>query len=203
MNWRSLAAPAALILASCGAHAADDLSTGLSKCAGIADNLSRLACFDQLAAQAKSQQGAPAPAAAAAPSQPAPQHTASSAKEEESWFGIGNWFGGGTPPVRQTTPQQFGSESIPAGTPEAAAAPTVQALDSITAGVSDVAFNAFGRFTVFLDNGQIWQQLQGDADIAHFDKGKKATVTIARGFLGSYNLTIADKNGMYKVKRLK
>ncbi|MDE2183357.1 MAG: hypothetical protein KGJ78_10085 [Alphaproteobacteria bacterium] len=190
MNWRFAAVPAALLLSVCGAQAAtSDLSAGLSKCAAITDNASRLGCFDQLAAQAKTE-------AAAAP-QAAP------AQNDESWFGFGSWFGNSTPPEKQTTPAQFGSESLQQPAPPPNAPPAEQPLDSISAEVSDVAFNPVGRFTVFLANGQIWQQLQGDTGVARFSKKKKDTVTISRGLLGSYNLSINDKSEIYKVRRLK
>ena len=38
---------------------------------------------------------------------------------------------------------------------------------------------------------------------ARFEKGGKNTVTISRGFIGSYNMVINDGGAVYKVKRLK
>ena len=78
------------------------------------------------------------------------------------------------------------------------------AVDSITAGVSEFAYNPFGRFIVFLDNGQVWKQIEGDVDRAVFPKlGKDNKVTISRGFIGSYNLTINDSAKVFKVTRVK
>ncbi len=52
----------------------------------------------------------------------------------------------------------------------------------------DYSFNPYDKFLVVLDNGQIWQQLESDSGIkAPFHKGEKNTVTISRGFIGSYN----------------
>ncbi len=76
-------------------------------------------------------------------------------------------------------------------------------LDSITATVQDYSFNPYGKFIVVLDNGQIWQQLESDSDIAHFMKSQKNTVTISRGFIGSYNLVVNDSSVLFKVRRLK
>ncbi len=76
-------------------------------------------------------------------------------------------------------------------------------LDSITAGVTDFAYHLDGRFVVFLDNGQIWQQIQGDTDKAHFKKNGPNTVTISRGAFGSYGLTLNDLSESFKVKRIK
>jgi hypothetical protein len=57
---------------------------------------------------------------------------------------------------------------------------------------------------VFLDNGQVWRQMQGDADRAHFrPKAKDNKVIISRGSLGSYNITINDSPKLYKVTRVK
>jgi hypothetical protein len=76
-------------------------------------------------------------------------------------------------------------------------------IDSISAGVSDYALNPFGRFVVFLDNGQIWQQAQGDTSVAHFKKSGPNSVTISRGILGSYNLQVNGNAAVFKVTRLK
>ena len=202
MNLRPAAATAILLSAACALPAqADDLATSLSTCAAIKNDVARLTCYDDLAAKASAMAQAPA----AAPTAPAaPAQTAQAPKKDESWFGfVGDMFGSSTPPDKQTTPQQFGSESLPPPPVKPGEAPPPQALDSITANVADVAFNPYGRFTVFLDNGQIWQQLQGDTDLAHFRKGKDNVVTISRGMLGSYNLVVNDTPHYYKVKRIK
>jgi hypothetical protein len=77
------------------------------------------------------------------------------------------------------------------------------ALDSINAKVTDYAYNPYGRAVVFLDNGQIWQQIQGDTDRVHFRKEETNTVVISRGVLGSYNMVINDSGGAIKVHRVK
>ncbi len=61
----------------------------------------------------------------------------------------------------------------------------------------------FGKFVIFLDNDQVWQQLQADTEHANFHKGGGDTVSISRGFIGSYNLQINDSNKVFKVKRVK
>jgi hypothetical protein len=229
LNLRPLAAMAVLVFATHAAQAADDITTELGKCAVLKDNQIRLTCYDQLVARTKNAvtpavvqapapvaapsiaQSAPPPVAqpAVAPAAPvsvaqapaAPPAAAPPAKEDESWFGISQWFGS-TAPAQQKTPAQFGSENLPAPPPAPGVAVT-EPLDSITADVSDVAFGYFGRFTVFLANGQIWQQVQGDTAVAKFSKHDKNTVTISRGAIGSYNLEIEGHTGLFKVKRLK
>lgn len=205
MHLRGVAAAAALLvfsMAPASAGPRDDALDAVGKCAAVADDHARLACYDAAAAQVKSALANPEPQVAATPEQ------------QRSWFGLPDVFGGnGQAP--QTTPQQFGSERLPPPPPppaqpapagETAAAappPEPQIVDSITANVTDFAYHLDGRFVVFLDNGQIWQQIQGDSDKARFKKDGPNTVTISRAFLGSYALTINDLAASYKVKRIK
>ena len=168
----------------------DDVLRAMDQCSTIADKDKRLACFDQLSNQVKQ-------AIAEGPRSGPP-----TAEEQKSWFGFdfGDIFGG---PSHQTTPEQFGSENLPPpprkeGEPEPPAP-----IDSITANVTDYALNPFGKFVVFLDSGQVWKQIGGEADVANFKKGGKNTVLISRGMLGSYNMQINDSNKVFKVKRVK
>ena len=192
------------------AGAADDVIAAIGKCAALTDDAARLACYDNVAGRTKTVEAAPqtqpvpqAPPQAAAPARTAAAPPASK-EDDESWFGIADWFGSDkVSPAAQTTPRQFGSENLPPPPAAPGAPPPLEPLDHITASVSDFAYNPFGRFVVFLDNGQIWQQLQGDTDQAHFSKNQKDQITISRGILGSYNLEIVGHNGLYKVKRIK
>jgi hypothetical protein len=203
MNLRLPTVLAAVLSLCAAARAApaDDLKTGLAQCAALSDARARLACYDRLAAGPPAE--TPAAAVAAAPSAPVP---AAPEKDQSgtSLFGldVGHWFGGGggAKPDTQTTPAQFGGDEVPAP-PQASAAPEAKRLDSITAAVVDYYYNPNGNFTVVLDNGQIWQQLNGDTDRARF-KGKDQ-VTVSRGFWDSYNLVIAGVTGLYKVHRVK
>jgi hypothetical protein len=50
----------------------------------------------------------------------------------------------------------------------------------------------------------VWRQLQGDADRAHFKSNARDNrVTVSRGALGSYNLSINGSGKIYKVTRVK
>jgi hypothetical protein len=202
MNSRRLAFAFAALAAVLPAHAAappgtvppQDVLEAVGRCAGVTDNQARLACYDALAPRVKD--------ALAAPPSTLPGNRAPTVDEQRSWFGfdLGSLFG--SSPAQQTTPQQFGSDRLPSThvKEETAAA----AVDSITAGVSDVAYTPFGKFIVFLDNGQVWRQIEGDADHAIFRKpAKNNKVMIGRGFIGSYNLTINDSDKVFKVTRVK
>lgn len=201
MNIARVAAIAAIVLVPtlAGAGPRDELIDGMAKCAAVTDNPARLACYDALNPTLKAAQAEPpAPPAAAAPPAKAADNT--------PWYDPFHVFG--TSPRQQVRPEQFGAENLsapppPPGAPAAAAPPEPQALDSITAVVTDYSFNHYGRFLVILDNGQIWRQLASDTVKAHFGKDEKNTVTISRGFIGSYNLTINDSSIVFKVERLK
>jgi hypothetical protein len=191
MNLRAWTAAFLIMLpASAQAGLKDDVLRALARCAGMTDDKTRLACYDQLAPQA---QAALAQAPVASNTPPTPE-------EQKSWFGFD--FGGlfGTAPKQQTTPQQFGSENVPPN-PNEPAPPGP--IDSITEKVADYAVNPFGKFVLFLDNGQVWRQIDAESDIAHLDKGEQYTVTISRGMFGSYALSFNDSKKTYKVKRIK
>jgi hypothetical protein len=169
----------------------EDALHALDQCAAMTDEHARVACYDQAAPQLR--------AALNAPPSPHPPTEA----EQKSWFGfdIGNLFG--TAPAQQTTPQQFGSESLPPKPLAPDETPPPGPIDSITAKVTNYAMDPFGKFVLFLDNDQVWQQIQGDSERATFTKGGGDTVTISRGFIGSYNLSIGNSNKVFKVKRVK
>ena len=180
-----------------------DVLSAVAHCATLKDDHARLACYDAVAPKVDEALKAPAlPSQVAGGAAPA-----SGGQESESWFGLPNIFGGnGRPP--QTTPEQFGNDRLPPPPPPPPkpgepAPPLPQVIDSIAAVVTDFAFHLDGRFTIFLDNGQIWQQLQGDVDKAHFRKSSPNKVVISRGLMGSYNLVLNDEGSTFKVKRIK
>ena len=168
----------------------DDVLRAMDQCAAVADKDQRLACFDQLAPQVKA-------ALAETPMAGPP-----TLEQQKSWFGFdfGNIFG--TAPKQQTTPQQFGSENLPPPPPKEGEPPPPGPIDSITANVTDYAFNPSGKFVIFLEGGEVWQEIQGDAERAIFKK-QDNTVLISRGLMGSYNLQINGSNKVFKVKRIK
>lgn len=193
MDRKALPLAILLSLSPMVAHAqpSDGLLRGLRNCAGLAEAPERLACYDRLAPQFQS----PAQTAAAPPPPPTKE-------EKESWFGLNNLFGGGEEKP-QTRPEQFGEERVEK-TPEQVEEAKKDEIDSLTAKLSDYATNSFGKFIVFLDNGQVWAQLQADSGKAHFARNPKdVTVTIERAFLGSYSMTISDNVKLFKVRRLK
>lgn len=103
--------------------------------------------------------------------------------------------------ARRPAPKpELGREQLPQAESPAAAAQD----DSATAAVTDVSLTPSGRLVLVLDNGQVWQQLDGDV-VRFTPRGKLAQmqVTISRGLFGSYNLQFAGQNALYKVRRVK
>jgi len=158
------------------ADAARDILTEIAKCSEIGDAGDRLKCFDSAAARAKS--------ALAAPAQPA--------SESRSLL---EWFGFSRPAQSPTKPEEFGK-----------AAPEPQdakELTQISASVVELARTSRGKTLFFLDNGQLWRQIDADAtDLRDLPSTPGTKVTIEKGFLNSYNLTIAGRNGLVKVNRV-
>jgi hypothetical protein len=166
---------AATVPAGRAAAQTGDASVTLSQCQKITGAAERLACYDRL-----SRSPPPAPAPAASPYGPVPAHN----------FGL-------PPASTQTTPQLFGSEQLPAHRQQAPALTRIAAkVVSFTAGPS-------GRFTVELDNGQVWKQIEGDESFARYDKRTTRTALISRGMLGSYDLVFNDRNATFKVVRVR
>lgn len=186
---------AALVFAGIGFSALaaprDDVLEALGKCAAIADNAARLSCYDQLAPRVKDALNTP----------PAQLDRPPSKEEQESWFGfsLSDLFGSGE---AATKPEDFGKERTDEARQQREVAE--QEVSSITGNVTEYSFTLTGRFIVFLDNGQVWKQIQGDSEKAHFMRiATKNKVTISRGILGSYNLTINDSAKVFKVSRVK
>jgi len=202
MNFRFNALLAAAILSSGGAAAGpkEDVLGDFARCTHIAAKAARLACYDSLAPRVKALTAPPAVAAVppipaakpnAAPPVALPAATAAPPPPVAT----------AAPPPKETAgPESFGAEELPQ--PEASA-PTAE-VDSITARLSGVTLSPLGKFTVVLDNGQVWRQLGGDSQLARFKEPAGAnTVTISRGLFGSYNLSLNDTGTVFKVQRVK
>ena len=64
-------------------------------------------------------------------------------------------------------------------------------------------FDSNGFFTVVLDNGEVWRQLDGDTTLAHwFRKPGFYVATVTAGVLGSSNLRVQGEGRSYKVRRV-
>lgn len=188
MTLRStLAAATIACLTLAPTYAAEPLDTytELAKCSGVTDNTERLACYDKLMPRVRAALANGA--------------TELSHDDQSSLFGLNlsGIFGSSEP----TSPQQFGANDLPQ--PQAAPGQPAlpQPIDHIDAVVTDVAVNPYGKFVVFLDNGQIWKQQQSDTGTAHIKNGDHVTIETAS--LGSFQLTVNGGRHTYRVNRVK
>lgn len=152
------------------------------RCATMADDRARLACYDSIFGKpaastpvatpsaAAPQAGAVAGAAAAAPA-------AAAAVDPEADFGL-------TEAAKKARMPEETREQIP---------------ESISGKVTEVARQPAGELVVTLDNGQVWTQVQIDAR-ARVAVGD--TVTIKKAALGSHMLVTASRYAT-RVRRVK
>jgi hypothetical protein len=68
--------------------------------------------------------------------------------------------------------------------------------------LADYRFDSQGFFTVTLANGQVWEQRDGP--VAHWrEPAAHYIVSISKGAVGSFDLTIAHEDAQYKVRRVR
>jgi hypothetical protein len=168
---KALLAPLLLLLSATAVGAQDSLPAQLGVCLQVTGTLQRLACYDRVAHAVS-----PPPRSAPRPATNFPPATVAA------------------PPIA-AAPSGLGSERLPR---VASAAP--KAPQQMIAGVASVSYDGRGRFTITLDNGQVWRQLDGDTALL---KGTRfPAVRISRGALGSYDLNIVGRNASYRVSRV-
>lgn len=230
MNTKSVILSAvAFVAVSAAAQAgpSEALAFAIGQCSSQPDEKARLACYDEIAAQLKSGAmiAAPAPQAYQAPASPPPVAQAPAVQaaapapspsvgrvsapapqapqsQGGTWYDPTSWFGKDKPAKTSTNPADFGAEALPQQRTASAEPAQPARLEELRANVAAVAYNPLGRFTVTLDNGQIWKQLDGDTGTARFKNKGGDVVTISRGVLGSYNLVVEGRSALFKVKRV-
>lgn len=186
MRFFWLLAAAAVVAAPAQADPARDALAQVAKCADIAAAVERLQCYDTAAQTAKTALNTPAPAPV--------QRQAAVQTEEEDGGGVLEWFGLSRP---VTKTEDFGKppEPVKEGPKE---------IKEISAGVLELAKNAYGRSIFILDNGQVWKQIDGDqTEVRDPSRDEQLKVTIGTGLFGSYTLKIEGRTGIVKVRRVK
>lgn len=104
----------------------------------------------------------------------------------------------GLPPKPSTDPADFG---LPLGLTTKEAEP---AISGIYSKVSQWAAKPNGSAIFFLENGQIWQQIDGDkTNLRSLGDDEVLHVRIESGIFGGFNLKIEGRNGIVKVRRVK
>jgi len=220
-------AAAALLLTICpvSARTRDDVVAGMFRCAAIGDTRSWLDCYygaaqpERLAlgmipaspTQVRLAQNPPA-SAPTGDLNPRYQTTAgalqcSGVADERQWL---NCYYAAAAPVRAQLglpPAPQASTPIPGGAPRlgsiqpARQAGPAGALPAGWVQMSSYHFNRYGIFTIVLANGQQWQQLSGDTNLAHWKKPAESyQVRITHGALNSLNLKVKGEAAAYKVE---
>ncbi|MCH8685817.1 hypothetical protein [Pedomonas mirosovicensis] len=165
---------AGALLASGGAFAQIE---GFKACAGIGDGEKRLACYDKALAAADAEA-----AARLAEQRRAAELAAAKAAAETK--------------ARQEQAQlaAFGSESTAKGKEEREEAPK-----QISASIASIDNNGLAGLVFTLDNGQVWRQTESKT-LPPVRAGD--AVTIRRGMMGGYRMTLERQHRTISVKRV-
>jgi hypothetical protein len=99
-------------------------------------------------------------------------------------------------------PSATAPSTVPQAPPIARALPA-PANGKLVASVARYNLSPRGRFTLVLENGEIWQQLDSDDGAAQFKQRGGNVVQISKGFWGSYDLRLNGANIVFKVARIK
>lgn len=96
------------------------------------------------------------------------------------------------------------AQALPSPAPQAAARPLSSPTDEkLVAAVARYSLSPRGHFTVVLENGEVWRQLDSDDGVAQFRQRGRNVVQISKGFWGSYDLRLNAANIVYKVARIR
>lgn len=206
----------------------DDVLSAAFKCAAIAELRTWLDCYYGAAQPQRAALGMPpvSPAQARLVASPPPGNppaqdmalrdevlrSALDCNRTATGRGWLDCFYGAAEPARarlglaaRTPPKLVASAAAPAPPSSFGLPPKpVKAPDSISARMSAYEFDRYHRFTVTLDNGEVWQQIAGDDDLADWNKPASAyRVQISRGMFGSYNFRVLKSGNLFKVRRIR
>jgi hypothetical protein len=197
---------------SAAADPRDEALAAMLRCSALADKGVRLGCYDATVSRAPNalnqgalNQPAAAPRPPVAANVPPPAAPVAARRERSSGF-IAGLFGPDGPkrPV-QTSPAQFGSESIANGGTRAYPIPMDgDTIDQISARLIGYSFET-GFVTVTLDNGQMWRQTAGADPVGHLARPALSyAATIARGGVnGSYTMKLSGLARPIAVRRIR
>lgn len=220
----------ALALSPAQARPRDEVMSGAYRCAAIGDSRLWLECYYGAAQPVRAALGLkPAPAqqqalVAAPPPSPAGASAiavrdsvmagafrCSGLAEDRPWL---DCYYAAAQPMRASLGLSPGPRpAAPAIAPPPPAdrfglpAPAPQAIPGngrqIWSPMASYNFSKMGYFTVTLANGEVWRQVDGDTDFAHWNGApSRYLVHITHGFLRSFNLQVKGEPGLYKVLRV-
>ncbi|HEU0096544.1 MAG TPA: hypothetical protein VFQ52_08820 [Rhizomicrobium sp.] len=183
----------------------DDALSAMLRCSALTDRAARLGCYDATVSRAPGALNQPAaimhPPVANVPPPAAPV----AAQRERSSSFVSGIFGSGPSRAVQTSPAQFGSESIANGGARAYPIPMDgDTVDQISARLIGYAFEN-GFVTVTLDNGQVWRQTAGADPVGHLSRPALSyAAVIARGSInGSYTMKLSGLARPIAVRRIR
>jgi hypothetical protein len=110
---------------------------------------------------------------------------------------------GGVPVSAAKSPQQAVAPQRPQRVDSFLPGLFGQTVIEVRANMVRYSFDSHSKFTITLNNGQTWRQLEGDSGVANWQgPADRYLVTITNGALGSHNLTAKGAPGMFKVQRV-
>lgn len=159
----------------------NDALAGISRCASIADDRVFLDCVYGAAQPLRAALGLPpAPASQTSLVPPATSGTATISRPATA---------------RAAPPRSGGFFGDLLGSGKAVA--PAQRMASY-------AFDSHGIFSVTLSNGEVWRQVEGDSNFAHWRGPASNYVVILRsGAFGSSNLQVQGQSATFKVERVR
>ena len=189
MNPAPFAILAALFFASAAAaqpnetEAVDDAIA----CLNITDDGERLSCLEKAAKTLQV-------------TRIVREEEAAAAKEnEKANFGLAGVDDKAPDQVAETA-DDFGAENIP----EVRREKENKRLKSINAKIVEIRLNRIGDATVYLENGQVWRQLDSDNKKLVFGNSDRLlTAKVKRGIMGNYMLIVNELRRTIRVERIK
>lgn len=181
-----------VMVASC--LAAEPLK-GLAACRALADGPARLACFDRESALL-APEGQPKVPPAPSRDVPNPAPIVQAPPPPVPPPAVPSVTAAPAAPLSAT--QQFGLSKADIAQKEVAAGARPAELNALQAQVSQLTTTRDGMLVLTLNNGQVWRQLITGEDLL-LKAGD--TVTISKGWLGSYTLTVPSGRAC-KIRRI-
>lgn len=188
------------VAAALGAHspaiASEGALSSIKACRTIADDRERLECLDRAAAGVEA--ASELDSELARREQEIKQREALLKAKNEAAESTGSLFG-----ITFSLPKADAFNALAAGLPARNVERGADGVaEAITANIRRWSYDSDGHITIVLDNGQVWGQ--ADSSEVHLAPGrtKPYRVRISRAALGSFMMTIEEKNKGYKMRRL-
>ena len=169
-----------------------DAKDDLEECLSVRDDAQRLACFDAYALQVESQDTAEAQAANVH------EEPAQSSEEKK----VQDNFGLTESEIADREAEIARQRAETAEINSKAPVPEKPAPESLVARVETFTrLNRSNKIRIALDNGQVWQEIDGAAFRGSVEPGAEVTITERR--FGGYKMSVPGRSSVILVRRLK